>query len=79
MDDLNDIEAAIKSTLNNANFPKGPEWFEEHWKPKFDKVRSLMVSPKLMEAMRTVISEMMECDPWHEPFDELQNKPINKL
>jgi len=52
----------------------GEAWFEEQWKPKFDKIRSLMVTPKLMKAMYDMVSENMECEPWHEPFDELQKK-----
>ena len=47
-------------------------WFEEHWRPKFDRIRSMMISDKLKKAMYDVIFEMMECEPWHEPFDELQ-------
>ena len=51
MDELNEIERAIKSTLVHTS-PMGEAWFEEHWKPKFDKVRSLMV----------------ECDLYHCPI-----------
>jgi hypothetical protein len=73
MEELNDIERAIKSTLVHTS-PMGEAWFEEHWKPKFDKVRRLMVTPTLMKSMYDMVFEMMECEPWHEPFDELQNK-----
>ena len=54
MDDLNAIEAAIKSTLDNANFPKGPEWFEEHWKPKFDRVRVRMVPDHYLKVIEEI-------------------------
>jgi hypothetical protein len=67
MDDLNTIEQALK-----ANSPDNAAWFEEHWKPKFDRIRALMISPELKKAMYDIVFEMMECDPWHEPFDELQ-------
>lgn len=74
MEELNQIEHAIKSTLVHTNPNMGEAWFEEQWKPKFDKIRSLMVTPKLMKAMYDMVSENMECEPWHEPFDELQKK-----
>lgn len=70
MDDLNEIEQALLDTLKR--FPTGEAWFEEHWRPKFDRIRSMMISDKLKKAMYDVIFEMMECEPWHEPFDELQ-------
>jgi hypothetical protein len=54
MDDLKDIEAAIKSTLDNANFPKGPEWFEEHWKPKFARVRACMVPNHYLKVIEEI-------------------------
>jgi hypothetical protein len=54
MDDLNAIEAAIKSTLNNANFPKGAEWFEEHWKPKFARVRAHMVPDHYLKVVQEI-------------------------
>jgi hypothetical protein len=73
MEELNDIERAIKSTLVHTS-PMGEAWFEEHWKPKFDKVRRLMVTPTLMKTMYDMVFEMMESEPWHGPFDELQNK-----
>lgn len=70
MDELNEIEKALFETLDQ--FPRGEEWFEEYWKPRFDKIRSLMISPELKKAMYDIVSEMMECEPWHPPFDELQ-------
>lgn len=54
MDDLKEIEAAIKSTLDNANFPKGPEWFEEHWKPKFERVRACMVPDHYLKVIHEI-------------------------
>ena len=54
MDDLNAIEAAIKNTLANANFPKGPEWFEEHWKPKFERVRACMVPDHYLKVIEEI-------------------------
>ena len=71
MDELNEIERALKSTLVHTS-PMGEAWFEEHWKPKLDRIRSSIISDKLKKAMYDVIFEMMECEPWHEPFDELQ-------
>lgn len=71
MDDLNEIERSLKSTLVHTS-PMGEAWFEEHWKPKFDRIRAAMISDKLKKALYDVIFEMMECEPWHEPFDELQ-------
>lgn len=40
MDALDEIEAAMKSMCEHA--ATGPAWFEEHWKPKFDKIKSLL-------------------------------------
>lgn len=71
MDYLDEIENALLQTSKIA--PTGEAWFKEHWKPKFDKIRSLMISPELKEAVYEIVSQMMECEPWHPPFDELQN------
>jgi hypothetical protein len=73
MDDLDTIEHALKSTLVHTS-PMGQSWFEEHWKPKFDRIRALMISPALRKAVYDIVFEMMECEPWHAPFDELQVK-----
>ena len=45
MEELKQIEHAIKSTLVHTS-PMGESWFEEHWKPKFDKIRSCIVEHK---------------------------------
>lgn len=45
MEELNDIERAIKSILVHIS-PMGETSFDEHWKPKFDKVRSCIVESK---------------------------------
>lgn len=71
MDELDTIEQAIKSTCEHTS-PMGAAWFEEHWRPKFDRIRALMISPELKKAMYDIVFEMMECEPWHKPFDELQ-------
>jgi hypothetical protein len=72
MDELNEIENALLRISQNTNFPMAESWFHEYWKPRFEKIRSLMISPELKKAMYDIVSEMMECDPWHAPFDELQ-------
>jgi len=35
----------------------GEAWFEEHWKPKFDRIRAAIISDKLKKAMYDVIFE----------------------
>jgi hypothetical protein len=48
MDELNEIERALRATSEHAH-PMALQWFEEHWKPKFDKIRSLLMTPELKE------------------------------
>ena len=68
MEDLEQIERMLK--VLGTQISSGEAWFDDHWKPKFERVRAAMVSPQLLKAM----CDMMECEPWHEPFDELQKK-----
>jgi hypothetical protein len=49
MDDLIDVEQAIKSTLTHTS-PMGESWFEEHWKPKFDRIRTVLIK-QLIDAL----------------------------
>jgi hypothetical protein len=42
MDDLAEIERAIKSTLTHTS-PMGESWFEEHWKPKFNRIKAVLM------------------------------------
>ena len=41
---LDEIEHAVKSIHVNANFPTAADWFETHWKPKFDSVRKALLN-----------------------------------
>ena len=49
MDELNEIENTLLRTLKIM--PTGEAYFNEYWKPRFDKIRSLMISPELKEAV----------------------------
>jgi len=62
MDALNEIEHALKITSERAGAPCA-EYFETYWKPKFDEIRSLMVSPELKKAMYDLVFEMMDHTP----------------
>lgn len=46
MEELNEIEKAMYQTstyLTSQGWYQSASWFEEHWKPKFDKIRSVML------------------------------------
>ena len=53
MDALNEIEQALKSTAGWGGAPC-IDYFETYWKPKFDEVRSLMVSPEVKKAIMSI-------------------------
>ena len=53
MDALNEIEHALKITSERAGAPCA-EYFETYWKPKFDEIRSLMVSPEAKKAIMSI-------------------------
>ena len=71
MDALNEIEQALKITSERAGAPCA-EYFETYWKPKFDEIRSLMVSPELKKSMRALVAGMVQNDFWPAPLDQLQ-------
>ena len=53
MDALNEIEQALKITSERASKPCA-EYFESYWKPKFDEIRSLMISPEAKKAIMSI-------------------------
>ena len=50
MEELDEIEKAMyqTSTILSSQGWNQSSWFEEHWKPKFDKIRSLMVEREVL-------------------------------
>ena len=53
MDALNEIEQALKATAGWGG-ASCIDYFESYWKPKFDEVRGLLISPELKEAIMSI-------------------------
>ena len=66
---LDEIEHATKSTHVNANFPTGADWFESHWKPKFDAIRKALEPPSMLAVTYMSNEELLEIGWTQESLD----------
>ena len=66
---LDEIEHATKSIHVNANLPTGADWFESHWKPKFDAIRKALEPPSTLLLDFMSDEELLEIGYTHEEVD----------